>query len=144
MKKIALFTGGTAAVVAMAVIGAGPAAADAPDVTGETFATASAILKSHGYKPQFGGAIGKDLPQAQCIVVEQTPSGRMQRLRLDCKLAAGQEKPPAPNTHRLVPPGGSVPGGSAGGSAPGLPDGNGATRPTPGAGTVTVVPRPVG
>lgn len=135
MKKIALFTGGTAAVVAMAVIGAGPAAADAPDVTGETFATASAILKSHGYKPQFGGAIGKDLPQAQCIVVEQTPSGRMQRLRLDCKLAAGQEKPPAPNTHRLVPEGGSVPG---------LPDGNGATRPTPGAGTVTVVPRPVG
>ncbi|BBY97632.1 hypothetical protein [Mycolicibacterium fallax] len=135
MRKIALLTGGCAAVVAMAVLGTGSAAAEAPDVVGETFATASAILKSQGYKAQFGGAIGHDLPQSQCMVVEQTAAGRMQRLRLDCNLAPGQTQPAAPNTHRLVPQGGSMPG---------LPDGNGASRPTPGAGTVTVVPVPVG
>jgi hypothetical protein len=50
---------------------------------------------------------------------------------LDCTLAPGQEKPGAPNTHSLVPPGGSVP-------TSGDPN-----RPTPGAGTVTVTPVPV-
>jgi hypothetical protein len=81
----------------------------------------------------FGGAIGGDLPQSQCVVAEQTSmTNGKQRLRLDCTLAPGQEKPGAPNTHSLVPPGGSVPS-----------DGGG-QRPTPGAGTVTVTPVPVG
>lgn len=137
MKKLALLAGGCGAVVAMAVLGAGPAAADAPDVTGETYGTAVQILKYQGYKPVFAGSIGKDLPQSQCLVIAQDSAGQTQRLRLDCKLPKGQEMPDAPNTHRMVPPGGSMPT---------APDGHGQTdnRPTPGAGTVTVTPRPVG
>jgi hypothetical protein len=50
------------------------------------------------------------------------------RLRLDCKLHRGQEKPKPANTRSLVPPGGSVPGETN------------SNRPTPGAGTVTVTP----
>ncbi|ORV31928.1 hypothetical protein AWB99_09550 [Mycolicibacterium confluentis] len=123
----------------MAVIGASAATAAVPDVTGETFGRAAAILKSQGYKPIFGGSIGNDLPQSQCVVLEQQPAGRNVRLRLDCNLQPGQEQPKAPNTHSLVPPGGSVPGGTAGQQAPADPG-----RPTPGAGTVTVTPRPVG
>ena len=51
------------------------------------------------------------------------------KLMLDCTLPAGADKPQAPGTLSLVPPGGSVPSGA---------------RPTPGAGTVTVTPVPIG
>ena len=137
MKKLVLFVGGASAAIAMAVIGTGVATADTPDVRGETYGKASAILKNQGYKPMFGGSIGSDLPQVQCLVVDQVSVGThgTVRLRTDCTLQPGQEMPGAPNTHSLVPPGGSVPGGSAG---------SGGSRPTPGAGTVTVVPVPVG
>ncbi len=132
MKKVALSAAGIGAVVAMAVIGTGVASADPPNVTGEPYGKAVSILKGNGYKAVFGGSVGSDLPQSQCLVLDQTPlSGRSQRLRLDCKLQPGQEQPGAPGTIRLVPPGGSVPT-------------EGAQRPTPGAGTVTVVPVPVG
>ena len=110
MKKLALFVGGAGAAVVMAVVGAAQASANAPDVTGETYAKAVAILHSQGYSTVFGGAIGGDLPQSQCVVAEQSSmTNGKQRLRLDCTLAPGQEKPGAPNTHSLVPPGGSVP-----------------------------------
>jgi hypothetical protein len=133
VKKLALLAGGVGAAVAMAVIGSAQASADAPDVTGEMYGKAVAILRSQGYSAVFGGAIGDDLQQSQCLVSDQEPmSNGKQRLRLDCNLQPGQEKPGAPNTHSLVPPGGSVPGGETG------------ARPTPGAGTVTVTPVPVG
>ena len=135
MKKLALFVGGAGAAVVMAVVGATQASASPPDVTGETYAKAVAILHSQGYSTVFGGAIGGDLFQSQCVVAEQTSmTNDKQRLRLDCTLAPGQEKPGAPNTHSLVPPGGSVPSAGDGGGQ----------RPTPGAGTVTVTPVPVG
>lgn len=152
MKKLALLVGGAGAAIAMAVVGAGQAMADAPDVTGETYGSAVAILKAQGYSAVFGGAVGSDLPQSQCIVIEQTlkgsstwntpwgQSGTM-RLRLDCTLHPGQKKPQAPNTHSVVPPGGSVTGAPGATGAPGPTGGN---RPTPGAGTVTVTPVPVG
>ena len=44
------------------VVAAKPTAADAPDVTGETYGAAVQILKYQGYKPVFAGSIGKDLP----------------------------------------------------------------------------------
>lgn len=133
MKKLVLFAGGAGAAVVMAVLGAAQASANAPDVTGETYGKAVAILHSQGYSTVFGGSIGSDLPQSQCVVAEQASmTNGKQRLRLDCTLAPGQEKPGAPNTHSLVPPGGSVPSGEGG------------QRPTPGAGTVTVTPVPVG
>ena len=124
----------------MAVIGAGPASAERPDVTGEPYGKAIAVLKNPGYKGVFGGGIGNDLPQSQCTVIEQQPAGRTVRLRLNCELAPGQEQPVAPNTHSLVPPGGSIPtSGTSGAPAPADPG-----RPTPGAGTVTVTPRAIG
>jgi hypothetical protein len=136
LKKLVLFAGGVGATIAMAVIGTGVASANAPDVTGQTYGKAVAILHAQGYSSVFGGSIGSDLPQSQCIVNDQqSMTNGNQRLRLDCTLAPGQEKPGAPNTHSLVPPGGSIP--TSGAAA----DPN---RPTPGAGTVTVTPVPVG
>lgn len=135
MKKLALFAGGVGASIAMAVLGAGNAHANPPDVTGETYAKAVAILHAQGYSTVFGGSIGSDLPQSQCVVSDQQSlTNGKQRLRLDCNLAPGQQMPGAPNTHSLVPPGGSIP--TSGADAP--------ARPTPGAGTVTVTPVPVG
>ena len=135
MKKIALMIGSAAVTAGVVVLATGPASADVPDVTGETYGQAVAILKNQGYKAVFAGSVGDDLPQSQCIVIAQNSAGLNQRLRLDCKLAPGQTMPVAPNTHRLVPQGGSMPG---------VPDGNGNGRPTPGAGTVVVQPVPVG
>jgi hypothetical protein len=136
VKKFALLAGGAGAAVAMAVIGAGNAHAGPPDVTGETYGKAKAILNNQGYSIVFGGSVGSDLPQSQCVVSNQRSLGTgKQWVMLDCTLAPGQEKPGAPNTHSLVPPGGSIP--TSGAAA----DPN---RPTPGAGTVTVTPVPVG
>lgn len=141
VKKLALFVAGAGAAVSMTVLGTGQANAEVPDVTGEPYGKAIAILKNLGYKGVFGGAIGNDLPQSQCMVVEQQPSGRSVRLRLNCDLLPGQAQPQAPNTHSLVPPGGSIPqqGGTSGAPAPVDPN-----RPTPGAGTVTVTPKVLG
>lgn len=137
MKKLALCVGGLGAAVTMAVVGTGTASAEVPDVTGEPYGRAVAVLSNLGYKAVFGGSIGNDLPQSQCLVLEQQPSSRTVRLRLDCNLQPGQEQPKAPNTHSLVPPGGSIQQpGTSGAPAPADPD-----RPTPGAGTVTVTPR---
>jgi hypothetical protein len=141
VRKLALLIGGAGAAVAMAVVGTGQASAEPPDVTGEPYGKAIAVLKNLGYKGVFGGGIGNDLPQSQCLVLEQQPStGRSVRLRLNCELAPGQDQPVAPNTHSLVPPGGSIPtSGAEGAPAPADP-----SRPTPGAGTVTVTPRAIG
>ena len=140
VRKLSLFVGGASAAVAMAVIGAGQASAEPPDVTGEPYGKAISVLKNLGYKGVFGGGIGNDLPQSQCLVLEQQPAGRTVRLRLNCELAPGQDQPVAPNTHSLVPPGGSLPqSGTSGAPAPADPG-----RPTPGAGTVTVTPRAIG
>ena len=142
MKKVALLVPGVGAAVAAAIIGAAQASADAPYVIGEPYARAVAILQSQGYTAVFGGSVGSDLPQSQCIVIDQkgqvgnswsTPwnpmgGGGTMKLRLDCNLHPGQQKPAAPGTRSMVPPGGSA--GGAGGGA----------RPTPGAGTVTVTP----
>jgi PASTA domain len=130
VKKVVLLVSGASAVATMVVMGSGHAGADVPDVTGETYGKAVAILKAQGVKPVFGGSIGSDLPQSQCTVAQQSvmPPYKI-KLMLDCTLPAGADKPQAPGTHSLVPPGGSVPGGA---------------RPTPGAGTVTVTPVPIG
>jgi len=149
VNKVVLLVAGTAAAATMAVVGAGQAFASgpAPDVTGETYASAQAILQSAGYSAVFGGSVGSDLPQSQCVVIEGKQQGGgiwsspwgsagTVRLRLDCTLKAGQTKPPAPGTLSRVAPS-AAPGAAAGGN-------NENNRPTPGAGTVTVTPVPVG
>jgi len=137
VNKVIMLAGGLSAAAAMAVLGSAHAGAEVPDVTGLTYGQAVAILKSSGIKAVFGGATGDDLPESQCVVSQQTPlksvsgMGARMRLMLDCTLPEGATMPKAPNTRSLVPPGGSVPGG-------------GGARPTPGAGTVTVTPVPIG
>jgi hypothetical protein len=134
VRKVIFQAGGAAAVIAMAVIGAGEASAEPADVTGQPYGKAVAILKSQGYGSTFGGSIGDGLPMSQCIVIAQTSlSHGKQRLRLDCSLPQGQHAP-AQGTHTLSPNPGS-PGAGGPGDA---------NRPTPGAGTVTVTPVPVG
>lgn len=136
MKKLVMLAGGVCAAVSMAVAGTHAALADPSidvlNVIGEPYGKAVGILKNQGVKATFGGSIGSDLPQVQCVVIDQRVLGSTMSLRTDCTVPKGQEKPGAPNTHSLVPPGGSIPGAAAG------------QRPTPGAGTVTVTPVPVG
>ena len=148
MKKLILVVAGAiAAGSAGAVLGMGPSAADPSDanstanVTGEPYAKAVAILQAQGYKAVFGGAVGSEVPQAQCVVQSQkmiaggsnngavgrlgpTNSAKMQ-LMLNCTKKAQES---------LDQGTGPVPGMGGGGG-----------RPTPGApGVVTVTPTQVG
>ena len=75
MKKLVLFASGVGGTIAMAVIGTGVASANAPDVTGETYGKAVAILHAQGYSAVFGGSVGSDLPQSQCVVSNQRSIG---------------------------------------------------------------------
>lgn len=164
MKKLTLVAAGAiAAGAAGAVLGMGPSGADPSsdanniaNVTGEPYGKAVAILHAMGYKAVFGGAVGGDVPQAQCVVESQkmiasgsnngavgrlgpTNSAKMQ-LMLNCtkeaQAALNQGAGPA-----------AVPAQSGGAGAPGggIGTGDGGNRPTPGApGTVTVIPTQVG
>jgi hypothetical protein len=108
-----------------AVAGSDPGSSSASNVIGEPYAQALQILKSQGMKGYFGGAVGSDVPQSQCIVDQQrvTSAGRMY-LTLNCTTKAVKDAT-ASST-----PAGSGPGG--GGPHVG---GNGVT---------TVTPTPVG
>ena len=100
MKKVAILFGGASAAIAMVVIGSGHAGADVPDVSGETYGKAVALLKAQGIRPVFGGSVGSDLPQSQCIVSSVQPilagQGAKLKLMLDCTLPEGADKPQAP------------------------------------------------
>ena len=100
------------------------------NVVGEPYAKAVAILRAQGVKASFGGAVGSDVPQAQCIVSSQKVLSASQKmlLNLDCTAEA---QPEAPATS-----------GTSGTSGASTAD---TARPTPGApGVVTVAPKPVG
>jgi hypothetical protein len=129
VRKLLAFAGGSAAAIAIALVSAGPALSDGPlDVSGEPYAKAVALLKSQGYNAVFGGSVGSDVPQAQCVVESQKvlAKGRIS-LMLNCTRAA---QPPS-----QAPAPGAVPG--APNAAPGAPHvgANGVT---------TVTPTPVG
>jgi hypothetical protein len=120
--------GGSFAAVSMALITAGHAVSDAPlDVSGQPFGKAEALLKQQGYKAVFGGSVGSDVPQAQCVVESQKmlPKARIS-LMLNCTKAA---QPPADAPQPAGAPG-----------APGVPG-----PPHVGSnGVTTVTPTPVG
>lgn len=166
MKKLPLVAAAAiAAGVAGAVLGMAPSSADPDDnnianVTGEPYGKAVAILRAMGYKTVFGGAVGGDVPQSQCVVSSQkmiaggsnngaissngpTNSAKMQ-LMLDCTEKAqeslNQGLGPVPAGRAPAQGGAGAPAG-----APGIGTGDGGSRPTPGEpGTVTVVPTQVG
>ena len=94
MKKLVLLAVTAAAAASATVLSTGvatsdPASAASLNVVGEPYGKAMGILKSQGVKGTFGGSVGSDLPQAQCIVDQQKviPSGKM-ILMLNCTKAA--------------------------------------------------------
>jgi hypothetical protein len=81
-----------AALVTPTVAESDPGSAASLNVIGEPYGRALAILKSQNVKAYFGGAVGSDLPQAQCIVEQQkvTGGGRMY-LQLNCTQKAADD-----------------------------------------------------
>ncbi|OBJ41787.1 hypothetical protein A5630_22025 [Mycolicibacterium mucogenicum] len=123
MKKLKMLTAsavaaGAVAVGATAMFGSSVAASDpggagSMNVVGESYARAVSILKSQGVKATFGGSVGSDVPQAQCIV-DQEKMGSHGRviLMLNCTTKAVE------NAQAGAP----ASAGAAGG-APGAPQG---------------------
>lgn len=136
MRKLILAAGAVAVGTAAAALGMGAGHAAPGDnstlnVVGEPYGKAVAILRAQGVKTVFGGSVGSDLPQAQCVVSSQkvlSTAGKMQ-LNLDCTAAAQPQRPVAPSAANV----------------PGAQSTEATARPTPGApGVVTVIPTPVG
>ena len=136
--------GAAAAGSAAAARGAAPRHADPGsnnstlNVVGEPYAKAVAILRAQGVKASFGGSVGSDVPQAQCIVsTEKVLASRKIQLELDCTA----EAQPQPQQPASTAASGAATSGT---DASGTPASETA-RPTPGApGVVTVIPKPVG
>ena len=132
MRKLVLVLASTAlagSAVALSVgaSSADPSSASTYNVVGEPYAKAVAILRAQGIKTTFGGSVGSDVPQSQCVVSSQkvTSSAKMQ-LMLNCTA------PEQPAT-------------TAAATAPGTQSTDAGNRPTAGApGVVTVIPTPVG
>ena len=129
VKNLVLVLGGAAAAatLSMGTGSADPASNSTYNVVGEPYAKAVAILRAQGVPASFGGSVGSEVPQSQCVVSSQkvTGGGKMQ-LMLNCTAAAQPEQPAAT-------PVGTTPGSQSG------------SRPTAGApGVVSVVPVPVG
>ncbi len=91
MKKLLAVAAGSVALASMGFLTAGHASSDngAADVSGQPYAQAVKVLRSEGYKAVFGGSVGSDLPEAQCIVASQKflPNRRVS-LMLNCTKAA--------------------------------------------------------
>ena len=94
MKKQLLAAGmGSVAAVSMTLVTPGTAEGQgAMDVSGEPYYRAVALLRSQGFKGVFGGSVGKDVPQNQCIVSSKKylTFGRFS-LMLDCTQEAQPE-----------------------------------------------------
>jgi hypothetical protein len=131
--------GAVAAGSAAAVIGVATSAADPTNntlnVVGEPYARAVAILRAQGVPATFGGSVGSDLPQAQCVVSSQKVlSGAKMQLMLNC---TAEDEPDEPASTGSTATSGTGTSGSQTAESGG--------RPTPGApGVVTVIATPVG
>ena len=96
MKKLAVLSAGALAVGSAALISAGVATSQpnpnvsSLSVVGEPYGRALQILKSQRVKAYFGGAVGSDLPQAQCIVEKQKFTGGRMYLSLNCTKEAAE------------------------------------------------------
>lgn len=121
MNKLKMLTAGAVAAGAVAmgataVFGSSVAASDpggsnSMNVVGESYARAVSILKSQGVKATFGGSVGSDVPQAQCIV-DQEKMGSHGRviLMLNCTTKAVEDAQAA------------APASGGGGAAAGAPE----------------------
>jgi hypothetical protein len=123
VKKLAVLGAGAIAAATVALLAPGvadssPGSGASLNVVGEPYGRALSILKSQGVKAFFGGAVGSDYPQAECIVSQQkiTSGGRM-LLNLDCTEAA------------VLAAQGNAPAGGGGSGGPNV-GGNGITTVT--------------
>ena len=133
MRKLVALAVGSSAAISMAVIAAGHANSQGPlDVTGEPYGQAATLLKQQGYTAVFGGAVGGDVPQSQCIVTNQKirpvmwPATQRVQLMLNCTKAAQ----PAPDQQPAGAPG-VVPGAPNQNPGPPHVGANGITTVTP-------------
>ena len=142
MRKLVLVmvgaaaAGSAAAALSIGASSADPASNSTYNVVGEPYARAVAILQAQGVKTTFGGSVGSDVKQSQCVVSSEKvlSSGKMQ-LMLDCTAAAQPEQPTATSSASAS--------GTASTASTASTDAGG--RPTAGApGVVSVVPVPVG
>ncbi len=130
--------GAATSTLSVGASNADPASNSTYNVVGEPYAKAVAILRAQGVKVSFGGSVGSDVPQSQCLVKSEKIVGNSKiSLMLDCTAAAQPEVPAAPTQAA------SSASGTSGAAGTQAPDAGG--RPTPGApGVVTVVPTRVG
>ena len=112
MKKLVVLGAGTLAAASFGLLGTGLASSQPGDggqynVIGEPYFKAVKILHGMGLSAGFGGSVGSDLPQQQCMVSSQklAGNGRM-LLNLDCTEKAAQE---------MAEQGSSAPAGVPGG-----------------------------
>jgi len=135
VRKLVLVLAGVTVAGSAIALGIGASSADPSssstyNVVGEPYAKAVAILRAQGVKATFGGSVGSDVPQSQCVVSsEKVLSSAKMQLMLDCTAAAQPEKPAV----------------TSAATAPGTQSTDAGNRPTAGApGVVTVIPTPVG
>jgi hypothetical protein len=119
VKKLVVAGAGALAASTIGLLSAGLASSQ-PDasqynVIGQPYYKAVKVLHGMGLQTGFGGSVGSDLPQAQCMVSSQKLAGQGRMLlNLDCTKEAAQEM--AQNGSSGSTQGGAVPGGKQVGS----------------------------
>ena len=99
MKKLVVLGASAIAASTVGLLGAGLAASDPGsaqmNVIGQPYYKAVKILKGMGVGTGFGGSVGSDLPQQQCMVASQKVVGTGHNLKmllnLDCTKEAAQQ-----------------------------------------------------
>ncbi len=97
MKKLVVLGASAVAASTIGLISAGlansdPANPNQANVIGEPYYKAVKILHGMGLQTGFGGSVGSDLPQQQCMVASQKMAGQKKMLlNLDCTQKAAQE-----------------------------------------------------
>ena len=97
MKKLIVLGATAVAASTIGLLNAGlansdPVNSNQMNVIGEPYYKAVKILQGMGLKTTFGGSVGSDLPQAQCMVASQKmlDKDKMQ-MNLDCTEEAAQQ-----------------------------------------------------
>lgn len=97
MKKLIVAGATAVAASTIGLLNAGIASSDPVNgnqmnVIGEPYYKAVKILQGMGLKTTFGGSVGSDLPQAQCMVTSQKMiSDAKMQMNLDCTEEAAQQ-----------------------------------------------------
>ena len=96
MRKLVVLGVSAVAASTIGLLNAGlassdPASPNQANVIGEPYYKAVKILQGMGFKTTFGGSVGSDLPQAQCMVASQKMiSDEKMQMNLDCTKKAAQ------------------------------------------------------